>query len=106
MTPEGVYPITQSDIVMVSEEIHIQLLDNARANVTCRFDFQNFGDEQTILMGFPAELDETGELSPPEAFWAHNFTARDENGDLEVTLVDTIPNPPLKDVNQLEKYKK
>lgn len=106
MTPEGVYPITQSDIVMISEEIHIQLLDNTNAKVTCRFDFQNFGNAQTVLMGFPAELDEFGELTPPEAFWAHHFTARDEYGDLEITLVDTIPNPPLKEINQMEKYKK
>ena len=52
MTPEGVYPITQSDIVMISEEIHIQLFDRTNAKVTCRFDFQNFGDAQTVLMGF------------------------------------------------------
>jgi hypothetical protein len=106
MTPEGVYPITQSDIVMISEEIHIQLFDRTNAKVTCRFDFQNFGDAQTVLMGFPAELNEFGELTPPEAFWAHNFTARDENGDLEVSLVDTIPNPPLKEINHMEKYNK
>ena len=106
MTPEGVYPITQSDIVMISEEIHIELLDRTNAKVTCRFDFHNFGDAQTVLMGFPAELDEFGEMTPPEAFWAHHFTARDEYGDLGVTLVDTIPNPPLKEVNQMEKYKK
>ncbi|HZK27442.1 MAG TPA: hypothetical protein VFD00_07895 [Thermoclostridium sp.] len=106
MTPEGVYPITQSDIVMISEEIHIQLLDRTNAKVTCRFDFQNFGDAQTVLMGFPAELNEFGEITPPEAFWAHHFTARDENGDLEVSLVDTIPNPPLKEINQMEKYNK
>lgn len=103
-TPEGVYPITQSDISMTSEEIHIQLTDYAKARVTCRFDFRNFGKAQTVLMGFPAQLNETGELSPDEVFWVHNFTARDEDGDLEVTLADTIPNPPIK--YGMEKYKK
>lgn len=104
-TPEGVYPVTQSDISMAAEEIYIKLVDAARAEVTCRFDFKNYGNAQTVLMGFPAQLNETGELTPDEAFWVRNFTARDENGDLEVNLVDTIPNPPMKE-NGLEKYKK
>ena len=41
VTPDGVYPITQSDIKMKSEEIFI---DCTTGNVTCRFDFKNFCD--------------------------------------------------------------
>ena len=103
-TPEGVYPVTQSDISMTAEDIYIQLFDHAKAKVTCRFDFKNFGSAQTVLMGFPAQLDDSVEISPGEELLVKNFTARDEDGDLEVTLVDTIPNPPMR--NSLEKYKK
>jgi len=106
-TPDGVYPVTQSDISMMEEEINIQLVSHAKAKVTCRFVFRNFGSARTVLMGFPAQLDEeTSDLSPEEVLRVRNFTARDEDGDLEVTLEDTIPDPPVKKRNGAEKYRK
>lgn len=107
ITPEGVYPVTQSDIAMESEEIIIKMVGYSEAEVSCRFDFKNYGDAQTVLIGFPARLDEeVTELSPEEAITVREFTARDENGDLTVNLVDTIPNPPLSDVSHMAKYAK
>lgn len=107
ITPEGVYPITQSDISMESEEIIIKMTGYYEAEVSCRFEFKNHGDAQTILMGFPARLDEdTDDLTPEEAITVRGFTARDEQGDLPVTLIDTIPNPPMNQVNGMERYTK
>jgi len=106
-TPDGVYPVYQSDISMIAEEINIQLVSSTEAKVTCRFVFRNFGDARTVLMGFPAQLnEETSDLNPEEELRVHNFTARDDEGELEVTLADTIPNSPVKKWNGAEKYKK
>ncbi len=104
VTPDGVYPITQSDIKMKSEEIFI---DCTTGNVTCRFDFKNYGEAQSVLMGFPARLNEYVDgLTTEESISVIDFTARDKNGDIPVTLVNTIPNPPLKEVNGMEEYSK
>ncbi len=107
ITPEGIYPVTQTDIAMEAEEIIIKMTGNSSATVSCRFDFKNFGEAQSVLMGFPARLDEeVTEFSPEDAITVRNFTARDEKGEIPVTLVDTIPNPPLKEVSHLAKYAK
>ncbi len=107
ITPEGVYPITQSDISMESEEIIIKMTGYSEAEVSCRFEFKNHGDAQTVLMGFPARLDEEiDDLTPEEAITVRGFTARDEKGDLPVTLIDTIPNPPMNKVSGMEIYTK
>jgi len=100
VTPDGVYPITQSDIMMKAEEITIKV-EGASAKVTCRFDFKNLGDAQTVLMGFPARLDEdvSDSLTTEEDISVRNFTARDEQGKIPVALTDTIPDPPLKEEN-------
>ena len=105
VTPDGVYPITQSDIMMKSEEIYI---DCTTGKVTCRFDFKNLGDAQTVLIGFPARLDEdvSDGLTSEEDITVRKFTARDKNGEIPVSLIDTIPNPPLKEINGMEKYSK
>ena len=106
VTPDGVYPITQSDIMMVSEEINI---DCTTGKVTCRFDFKNYGSDQTVLMGFPARLNENLEYSSfteEEDVTIRNFTAREGEKKLPVTLAETIPNPPLKEVNGMEEYSK
>ena len=106
ITPEGVYPISQADIVMLDEEINIELLEHSKAKVTCRFVFKNFGEAQELMMGFPATLDEEiSEFTPEENLNVRDFTARDEDGEITVSLVDTIPNPPTKHYNGLEKYK-
>ncbi len=106
VTPDGVYPITQSDIMMVSEEIYIHC---ATGKVTCRFDFKNLGDAQTVVMGFPARLNENLEyesFTTEEDVTIRNFTARDEKGEISVSLADTIPNPPLKNEWGMEAYSK
>jgi len=81
MTPDGVYPITQTDIMMKSEEIYIKVT-GASAKVTCKFVFKNLSHAQTVLMGFPARLDidlYEGEFTTEEDISVRNFTARRKN---------------------------
>ncbi len=108
MTPDGVYPITQTDIMMKSEEIYIKVT-GASAKVTCKFVFKNLSHAQTVLMGFPARLDidlYEGEFTTEEDISVRNFTARDEDGKIPVALLDTLPDPPQKEAGGMEKYSK
>ena len=107
MTPDGVYPISQSDIMMESEEINIRMIDANSAKVTCRFDFRNFGGEQDVLIGFPAMLDEEiTEFSPEDSISIRNFTAHDENGEIPVELNSLTNNPQPNPVDRLTEYSK
>lgn len=105
VTPDGVYPIIQQDIMMQSEEI---VIDCTTGKVTCRFDFKNFGAAQKVTIGFPARLNENVDdsLTTEEDITVRNFTARDENGEIPVSLSDTIPNPPMDGFSGMEKYSK
>lgn len=58
-TPDGVFPINNTDIVMIAEDIHVNLDDG---KVTCNFEFKNTDKvAKKILMGFPAEWDDSSE---------------------------------------------
>lgn len=52
-TPEGVFPLEETDVVMESEEIVVDLEKNS---VECTFVFHNTGKSKNVLMGFPGKL--------------------------------------------------
>ncbi|MDQ2086255.1 copper amine oxidase N-terminal domain-containing protein [Herbivorax sp. ANBcel31] len=49
-TPEGVFPLSGSDIQMVSESI---IVYPVQGNAECTFVFKNHGEATEVLMGFP-----------------------------------------------------
>lgn len=54
-TPAGVYPMMDSEIEMLSEDI---IIDMDRNTVECTFVFYNTGEARDVLMGFPGKLRE------------------------------------------------
>ena len=72
-TADGIYPVNEADVTMLSEDIHIGVETGL---VDCNFVFQNNSDaNKDILMGFPAktkEYEEGPATGDPEV---HNFKA-------------------------------
>jgi hypothetical protein len=52
-TPEGVFPIKESDVVMEAEDITVDLEKNT---VECSFLFHNTGKSKNVYMGFPGKV--------------------------------------------------
>ncbi|MDX1358260.1 MAG: hypothetical protein R3232_05475 [Clostridia bacterium] len=73
---ETVYPLEETDVTMVSEDIFIKFNTRGASNVSCEFVFENKGGAKTVLMGFPAskEIEYEG-LTTEERVSLHNFTA-------------------------------
>ena len=67
LTPDGVYPISDADIVLVEEEVAVTLSRESpgESRAECIFVFQNEGPSKDILMGFPAAADLTEDLEDP-----------------------------------------
>lgn len=100
--PEGIYPVSQTGITLVSEEITVMLPGGELGQVSCRFDFKNNGDAQTVIMGVPARLNEKATGWTQEEFLnIQNFAVFHEKieGPVPVKLVDSIPNQPMKENN-------
>ena len=54
-TPEGVYPINDTSVTMVNEDVKVIIEGGgSTATVDCRFTFKNAGAARSVLMGFPA----------------------------------------------------
>ncbi|MTI66735.1 MAG: hypothetical protein FH753_09070 [Firmicutes bacterium] len=106
-TPEGVYPINNNDIEMVDEIVNIYLKEG---RVECIFTFKNTGKENTVLMGFPATLDNNYiENSPGESEDSiiKNFKAFDDNEKLPVKLENEVKvNLDLDDFKKRNWYDK
>jgi len=98
-TPEGVYPINNNDIEMTDELVNIYIKEG---KVDCTFTFTNTGGESTVLMGFPATLDEGYVRQAPgeeEDSLIRNFTAFDGQKKLLVKLENEV-EVDLEDYNK------
>jgi len=85
----NVYPIRTEDIVMDSEKVEVTFLPNNEAYVECSFYFRNITDKkQSVLMGFPQELDEGVSAFEYDKMMLKNFAAY-ENGKLILYEVKT-----------------
>lgn len=104
-TPDGVYPIENTDIEMVDEIVDIYVEEG---KVECKFTFKNIGNESKVLMGFPADLDELYKESSPGEHKdgiIKNFTAFDGEKELKVKL-DNTSKIKLKDSGEKNFYDK
>jgi len=68
-SPEGIYPINDSDIIMLSEDI---IIDIEKGLVSCDFVFKNTGGKKNVLMGFPARM-QTYDEAPDGDPEVHDF---------------------------------
>lgn len=88
-SPEGVYPMTDEDIIMVDEDIRVYPLEG---RAECTFEFLNTGEEKDVLMGFPCER-----IPDPDSILGdtsiRDFTAEDESGVLKVESDNGIKPP-------------
>jgi hypothetical protein len=85
-TPDGVYPMYDSSITMVSEDVSINL---ATGNVQCIFVFRNDGPAKDVLMGFPGVpiiKDEENQYLIEERGSIRNFAASDNGTPLSVKM--------------------
>ncbi|MBN2851165.1 MAG: hypothetical protein JXQ23_00355 [Clostridia bacterium] len=89
---ETVYPLSNNNVEMLSEDIYIdvEVIDSRiRTTVTCTFMFKNSGDAQEVLMGFPAVVKLSPDsLSTEDNVKLHNFTAYMNGDEIEVNEVD------------------
>jgi hypothetical protein len=69
-TAEGVFPMSDTDVVMVSEDITVQV---EKGEVECIFLFENTGSAKKVTMGFPGKLEPVNELSLGENLSLHDF---------------------------------
>jgi hypothetical protein len=86
MDPDGVYPVQNKNIQMVSEDININLNDG---KVKCKFVFKNTGPEETVLIGFPksALLDGVdGEF----IYEIENFKTWINNNEIENEILSSV----------------
>jgi hypothetical protein len=67
--PEGIYPITETDVIMLSEDI---VIDVEKGLVSCDFVFKNTSGAKNILMGFPARM-KTYDEAPDGDPEVHDF---------------------------------
>jgi len=82
---ETVYPMEETDIRMVSEDIYIEY---ATGHVRCEFVFENSGETKTVLMGFPAEAKiDYDALTTKDRVRLRNFTAYKNGVYIEVDEV-------------------
>ena len=85
---ETVYPMEETDVRMVSEDIYVKYNVGSRSVVTCEFVFENAGEAKTVLMGFPAEEKIWNEImTEKEQVRLNNFTAALNGTPIEVSEV-------------------
>lgn len=107
--PDGIYPVNQTDISLVSEEITVTLTGGELGTVGCRFDFKNNGDAKTVVMAVPARINDKATGWTREEFLNfNNFNVFHEKteGPIPVKLVDSIPQQPMKENSTQPKYSK
>ncbi|MGI5997672.1 MAG: hypothetical protein ACOX89_03305 [Lutispora sp.] len=108
--PDGIYPVAQKNISLVSEEVTVNLTGDELATVSCRYDFKNHGEAQTVIMAVPARINEKPSGATKEEYLNINsfavFYEKIEEV-VPVKMVDSIPNGPMKESNGNEpKYSK
>lgn len=81
---ETIQPVQESDVRMVSEDVHITL-DDSTASVSCRFEMRNEGTSKHLTAGFPDR--NFGSM--------YDFHARVNGRDVPVRLVRRIPPEKL-----------
>jgi len=81
---ETVYPMEETDVRMVSEDIYIKYNSGARGHVTCEFVFHNESEAKTVLMGFPAEEKIYSTITTVDNVRLHDFTANLNGVPIEV----------------------
>ncbi|HOQ00374.1 MAG TPA: hypothetical protein PK604_06000 [Acetivibrio clariflavus] len=69
-TPDGVYPMEEKDIVMVSEDIYYEV---EKGFVECNFVFKNTGKAKDVLMGFPAKMESDSDNAIEERLYFKDF---------------------------------
>ena len=74
---ETVYPLQETDVRMVSEDIFIKFNSaDVSGDVTCEFVFENPGEAKSVLMGFPASMKVEFEgMTTEERVSLNNFTS-------------------------------
>jgi len=80
-TPDGVYPMEEKDIVMVSEDIYC---DVEKGFVECNFVFKNTGKAKDVLMGFPAKMESDSDNAIEERLYFIDF--KTYLGDTEIPV--------------------
>lgn len=90
-TPEGVFPIQESDVIMESEVITVDLENK---NVECIFVFHNTGLSKNIVMGFPGRINENVDSEQTEDvnLEISNFKTYVNGKELPVTQEETTQN--------------
>ena len=88
---ETVYPLHETDVTMVSEDIFIKFnAEDSSGNVTCKFVFANSGEAKSVLMGFPAAMKIDYEaLTTEERVSLNNFTAFKNGVEIPVSEVES-----------------
>lgn len=93
-TPEGVYPMDDNDIVMVSEDIKV---DVKKGFVECNFVFKNTGKEKDVLMGFPAKMEDEGDNTMEENLYLNDFKSFTGENEIPVQMENGVKPKDLKD---------
>ncbi|MEN2774485.1 hypothetical protein [Acetivibrio clariflavus] len=93
-TPDGVYPMENKDVVMVSEDI---LIEVEKGLVECKFEFKNTGEEKDVLMGFPAKMEDDGNNIIEENLYFKDFKAYVNNKEIPVNTEKGVKPIDLKD---------
>ena len=93
-TPDGVYPIAEKDVVMVSEEIWV---DVEKGFVECKFVFKNTGEKKDVLMGFPAKMEDNGDNTMEKNLYFKDFKTYLKGAEIPVNTEKGIKPVDLKD---------
>jgi hypothetical protein len=88
-TPDGVYPINDSDVVMLSEDI---MVDVENRLVECSFNFKNTGTGKYILIGFPKKTSIDSDNTSTDKHEISDFKAFSDNVELPVSIDTGIQN--------------
>ena len=99
-TPEGVYPMSDADISMVSENVTVDIENGI---VECVFNFKNSGGPKDVLMGFPGKLDEKGDNTEEANLVLHDFKSYVNNVEIPVNTEKGI-NPKNVEIPQYRHY--
>ena len=103
-TPEGVYPINDTSVTMVNEDVKVIIEGGgSTATVDCRFTFKNSGAARSVLMGFPAYgLSSEKNLSAHDldAVKLQEFRAYVDGSDVEVKEVKALAPKGTASVNE------
>ncbi|WP_010245971.1 DUF4424 family protein [Acetivibrio cellulolyticus] len=93
-TPDGVYPMEDTDIVMESEDIRV---DVEKGFVECNFIFKNTGEEKDVLMGFPAKMENDGDNTSEDNLYLKDFKTFSGGSEISVKTDKGVKPKDLKD---------